>query len=297
MGSLENEITVSVCCTTYNHEKYIAQAIEGFLLQKTDFKIEILIGEDYSTDNTRNIIHSYQNKHPNRIKIISDVKNVGGVKKLINVLNHAKGKYLAFCDGDDYWTDAYKLQKQVDFLRDNQDFVACSHYSRVIDEKGETCYVATNIVPLEYTFDDLLIGKKEETRTSSLVFRATNEFKNFGANQSVDEVIAVDNFLKLYITSTSGRKLYVMPEVMSCYRIHQGGIWSMIDPKIRKRKMISDFNILIKSFKYSSHQKKGLLRLYLSKYFLFQIRDFKIKNAYNTISELLFVFKIFSLLQ
>ena len=287
MESLNNEITVSVCCITYNQEKYIAQAIEGFLLQKTDFQIEILIGEDYSTDNTRQIIQTYQNKHPKLIKILSGEKNAGGTKNLLNVLNNAKGRYLAFCDGDDFWTDAYKLQRQVDFLRDDQDFVACSHYSRVIDEKGETCYVATNIVPLEYTFDDLLIGKKEETRTSSLVFRATNEFKNFGANQSVDEVIAIDNFLKLYITSTSGRKLYVMPEIMSCYRIHPAGIWSMINPKVRKRKMISDFNILIESFKYSSYQKKGLLRVYLNKYFLFQIRDFKVKNAYNTIRQLL----------
>ncbi|WP_175633423.1 glycosyltransferase family 2 protein [Pedobacter ghigonis] len=287
MESLNNEITVSVCCITYNQEKYIAQAIEGFLLQKTDFKIEILIGEDYSTDNTRQIIQNYQSKHPDLIKILSGEKNAGGVKNLLNVLKNATGKYLAFCDGDDYWTDADKLQKQVDFLKDNQDFVACSHYSRVIDDKDETCYVAKNIVPLEYTFDDFLIGKKEETRTSSLVFRATDEFKNFGASQSVDKVIAIDNFLKLYITSTSGLKLYVWPKIMSCYRIHPGGIWSMIDPKIRKRKMINDFNILIDSFKYSSYQKKGLLKIYLRKYFLFQIRDFKIKNAYNTISQLL----------
>jgi len=287
MESLNNEITVSVCCITYNQEKYIAQAIEGFLLQKTDFQIEILIGEDYSTDNTRQIIQSYQNKHPDLIKILSGEKNAGGVKNLLNVLKNAKGKYLAFCDGDDYWTDASKLQKQVDFLRDNQDFVACSHYSRVIDDKDETCYVATNIIPLEYTFDDFLIGKKEETRTSSLVFRATDEFKKFGITQSLDKVIAIDNFLKLYITSTSGRKLYVWPEIMSCYRIHPGGIWSMIDPKIRKRKMISDFNILLETFKYSSNQKKGLLKIYLRKYFLFEVRDFKIKSAYNTISQLL----------
>jgi len=287
MESLDNEIIVSVCCITYNHEKYIAQAIEGFLLQKTDFQIEILIGEDFSTDNTRQIIQTYQNKHPNLIKILSGEKNAGAAKNLVNVLNNAKGKYLAFCDGDDYWTDGYKLQKQVDFLRNNQNFVACSHYSRVIDEMDKTCYVASNLVPFEYTFHDLLMGRKEETRTASLLFRATKEFQNFGANHWYDNVSAVDNFLKLYITSTSGRKLYVMPEIMSCYRIHQDGIWSMIDPKIRQRKMINDFNILTNNFKYSSYQKKGLLKVYLSKYFLFQIRDFKIKSAYNTISQLL----------
>ncbi|MDQ0966193.1 glycosyltransferase involved in cell wall biosynthesis [Flavobacterium sp. W4I14] len=287
MESLDNEIIVSVCCITYNHEKYIAQAIEGFLLQKTVFPIEILIGEDFSTDNTRQIIQTYQNKHPNQIKILSGEKNAGAAKNLVNVLNHAKGKYLAFCDGDDYWTDAYKLQKQVDFLRNNQNFVACSHYSRVIDEMDETCYVATNPVPFEYTFHDLLMGRKEETRTATLMFRATKEFQDFGANHWYDNVSAVDNFLKLYITSTSGRKLYVMPEIMSCYRIHQNGVWSMIDPKVRKRKMINDFNLFIENFKCSASQKKILLRIYIKQYFLFEMRDLKIKNAYNTISQLL----------
>jgi glycosyltransferase involved in cell wall biosynthesis len=287
MESVNNEIIVSVCCITYNHEKYIAQAIEGFLLQKTDFPIEILIGEDWSTDSTRQIIQTYQNRYPKLIKILSGEKNAGAGKNLINVLNNAKGKYFAFCDGDDYWTDAYKLQKQVDFLRNNQNFVACSHYSKVIDEMDETFYVATNPIPFEYTFHDLLMGKKEETRTASLMFRATKEFQNFGANHWYDNVCAVDNFLKLYITSTSDSKLYVMPEIMSCYRMHQGGVWSMIDPKIRKRKMISDFNLLIENFNYSPFQRKILLRIYFKRYFLFEIRDFKIKNAYNIISQLL----------
>lgn len=287
MESLDIEITVSVCCITYNHEKYIAQAIEGFLLQKTDFSIEILIGEDCSTDHTREIIKTYQKKHPKLIKILSGEKNAGAGKNVVNVINNAKGKYLAFCDGDDYWTDVYKLQKQVDFLRNNQTFIACSHYAKVINEKDETCYVATNPVPFEYTFHDLLIGKKEETRLGTLMFRVTKEFQNFGDNKWFYRVSAGDNFLRLFITSTSGKKLYVMPEIMSCYRIHRGGVWSMIDPKVRKRKMISDFNLLIGNFDCSSFQKKILLKKYFKEYFLFEMRDFKIKNAYNTISQLL----------
>lgn len=287
MESFDQEVVVSICCITYNHEKYIAQAIEGFLSQKTNFKIEILIGEDCSTDSTRQIIHSYQIKHPGLIRILSGETNIGGAKNLVNVICNAKGKYLAFCDGDDYWTDAYKLQKQVDFLRNNEHFVACSHYSRVINEMNETCYVATNLVPFEYSFHDLLMGRKKETRTASLLFKATKEFQNFGANHWYDNVSAGDNFLKLYITSTSGGKLYVMPEIMSCYRIHQNGVWSMIDPKVRKRKMISDFNLVIKNFKCSSLQKRILLKIYFRKYFLFEIRYLKFKNAYHTISQLL----------
>ncbi|WP_214225534.1 glycosyltransferase [Pedobacter sp. B4-66] len=283
----ESEITVSICCTTYNHEKYIAQAIEGFLMQKTTFAFEILIGEDWSTDNTRQIVETYQKKHPQLIKILSGKTNIGSGGNLINVINNAKGKYYAFCDGDDFWIDAHKLQKQVDFLELNQNFVACSHYSKVIDDKDETTYVAKNLVPLEYTYDDLLMDRKGETRTASLMFKATKEFENLGETNWFYDAGAGDNFLKLYITSTSGGKIYVIPELMSCYRIHQGGVWSMIDPRIRKRKKISDFNLLINNFKYSSLQKRALLKIYVKKYFLFQIIDFKIKNAYNTIVQLL----------
>ena len=119
MRDENNEILVSICCITYNHEKYIRDAIEGFLMQKTDFPFEVLIHDDASTDGTADIIREYETKYPDIIKPIYQTENQysKGIK-ISATYNYprAKGKYIALCEGDDYWIDPYKLQKQVDFL-------------------------------------------------------------------------------------------------------------------------------------------------------------------------------------
>jgi len=122
---------VSVVMPTYNHEPYIAQAIEGALMQKTNFPYEVLIGEDDSSDGTREICKRYAEEYPDKIRLfLNDRKNViyingqpTGRWNFINLLKNSKGKYIAICEGDDYWTDPYKLQKQVDFLEANPKYV------------------------------------------------------------------------------------------------------------------------------------------------------------------------------
>lgn len=120
MGFDENNILVSVWMTTYNHEKYISEAIDGVLNQKTNFSYELIIGEDYSTDNTRQICLDYKNKYPGIIKLILNNQNIGLITNYNTTLQKCKGKYVAYCDGDDYWSDPLKLQKQVDFLERNK---------------------------------------------------------------------------------------------------------------------------------------------------------------------------------
>jgi len=117
-----NDVKVSVLMLTYNHENYIKLAIEGVLMQKTNFNFELIIGEDYSTDKTRDIVLDYKNKYPDKIKLVLQEKNVGPSKNFIDILNISSGKYIAICEGDDYWIDPYKLQKQVDFLENNPDY-------------------------------------------------------------------------------------------------------------------------------------------------------------------------------
>jgi glycosyltransferase involved in cell wall biosynthesis len=107
---------VSAFMMTYNHAPYIAKAIEGILQQDTNFPIELVIGEDCSTDGTREIVFNYQQKHPNVIRVITSEKNVGGKNNAQRVKEACRGKYIAFCDGDDFWHDPYKLRKQVDYL-------------------------------------------------------------------------------------------------------------------------------------------------------------------------------------
>lgn len=116
------KIMVSVDMITYNHEKYIAQAIEGVLMQKTNFLIELVIGEDCSTDNTRQICIDYKEKFPDKIRLLLPNNNLGINENGLQTLKACTGKYIALCEGDDYWTDPYKLQKQVDFLEAHLDY-------------------------------------------------------------------------------------------------------------------------------------------------------------------------------
>jgi len=113
---------VSVMMVTYNHEHYISQAIEGVLMQITSFRIELVIGEDCSTDSTRKICEKYKNQYPQLIRLLTTDHNLGMVQNGNRTLQACTGKYIALNDGDDYWTDPYKLQKQVDFLESNEDY-------------------------------------------------------------------------------------------------------------------------------------------------------------------------------
>lgn len=113
---------VSIFMMTFNHEEFISEAIEGVLMQKTNFDYEIVIGEDCSTDNTREIILSYQKKYPGKFKLLLHEKNIGAVANQMAIFQACVGKYIALCEGDDYWTDPLKLQKQVDFLEGNPEY-------------------------------------------------------------------------------------------------------------------------------------------------------------------------------
>ena len=116
---------VSICCITYNHGKFIADCLNGFLKQKTSFPFEIVISDDCSTDNTKKIIDTYVSKYPAIFKDVSPSKNLGSIKNFYHVLEKASGKYIALCEGDDYWIDENKLQMQVDFLEGNSEYGMC----------------------------------------------------------------------------------------------------------------------------------------------------------------------------
>lgn len=132
---------VSVCITTYNHADFIAEAIEGVLMQETDFPYEIIIAEDNSTDGTREIVRDYQKRRPDTIRLRLATENLYSKNKrypAIGARNAARGKYIAQCEGDDYWTDPKKLQKQADFLESHPDCTVCYTAAEILDdESGE----------------------------------------------------------------------------------------------------------------------------------------------------------------
>jgi glycosyltransferase involved in cell wall biosynthesis len=131
-----NKPYLSIAVVTYNQEEFISEAIDSILLQKHDFSFEIIISDDASTDQTISILNSYKNKYPDIFKLILRDKNVGPSKNIYELLLQCSGKYIALLEGDDFWTDKFKLSKQVNFLENNLKYVACTHRYKVVDENG-----------------------------------------------------------------------------------------------------------------------------------------------------------------
>jgi glycosyltransferase involved in cell wall biosynthesis len=215
---MNNDIIVSVWTIVYNHEKYIAQAIESVLSQKCNFKIEMIIGEDCSTDNSREIIRQYHEKYPDIIRPIYNTLNVGAQANAINCINAAKGKYLAILEGDDYWIDDDKLQKQVDFMEQNPDFSACFTKAAVLNELGTENRAVYNAVDKDvFTFDDFVVPYFYFIPSPTLLYRSDLHLPGFFAHS-----ITGDIALHLLLAGKGSIKL--LPETTAVYRVHSGGL-------------------------------------------------------------------------
>lgn len=226
---------VSVWCSTYNHEKYIAQAIDGFVMQKTDFEIEIFVHDDASTDETANIVRRYAAKHP-QITAIYQTENKFSVdKSFLNRIMFEKtaGKYIAMCEGDDYWTDPLKLQKQIDFLEANPDYAICFHSVEVVYENGsEASYISNPNQKATSDFEDL--AARNYIHTLSCVFR--NHL--FDGMPEWFAASPVGDY-PLHLLNARHGKIKFLEDVMAVYRIHDGGIWESNSGKFRMARMIS----------------------------------------------------------
>ena len=219
---------VSVAIITYNHEKYISQAIDGVLQQKTTFPIELIIGEDCSTDKTREICLSYQKKFPEIVTVLCPERNLGAHENFVVTFNRCQGKYTAICEGDDYWTDSLKLQKQVDFLEANPDFAICFHDVTVIyeDENRPPNLLHNGKLQDTTTFEDL--AKENFIPTPSCVFR-TDLFKRF---PDWYYQMSLGDWILHLIVAQHGKIKYI-DEPMGVYRIHGQGAWG--NKPIQKR--------------------------------------------------------------
>ncbi len=209
---------VSISCITYNHAKYIRDAIEGFLMQKTNFKFEILIHDDASTDGTYDIIKRYELKYPSVIFPIYQKKNQYSQGVMISPTYNwprARGKYIALCEGDDYWTDPMKLQKQVDFMEANPDYALCFHDTYV---KKEDQLIAWRTYEKEVFSILDTFSTRALLHTSSILFRRDTYY----CPNWLSKVVSGDMAL-ISIVANEG-KLKRIPEFMSVYRKHKGGI-------------------------------------------------------------------------
>jgi glycosyltransferase involved in cell wall biosynthesis len=234
------EIMTSICCITYNHENYIANAIESFLMQKTDFSYEILIHDDASTDRTPEIIKQYESKYPDLIKPIYQTENQysKGVKTGGFNMERAKGKYIAICEGDDYWTDPYKLQKQVDYMEKNPECSMCVHaaYRVTSDKKKLKSHVRPNRGNKVFTVEEVIEGDGGLFATNSILFPtvfSTNRPDFYEKGPVGDYPLAI--YLALQGT------VYYIDEFMSAYRVGIKGSWtSRMFSSIERRVAIWD---------------------------------------------------------
>lgn len=133
---------LSVAMLTYNHERYIEQALDSIMMQDVDFDYEIVVGDDCSLDDTPKILLEYQKKYPNKITLILRDKNIGPSKNFYDVLLHCNGKYIAILEGDDFWIDQRKLRVQSDFLEKNNSYIACTHRYSVVDEENNVLQIS-----------------------------------------------------------------------------------------------------------------------------------------------------------
>ena len=225
---------VTVWCLTYNQKDYIKDALDGFVMQQTNFPFEVIVHDDASTDGTTDIIQEYAKNYPDIIKPMIEVDNQwqrGGLKHIIHIMNeqHRRSRYLAFCEGDDYWTDSLKLQRQVDFLNSHSDYSMCFHSAK---KKYETDTIAwidcENIQNQDYDPTDIFINWT--VATASIVCR--KEAMDFYATLKHPEKIQNYDIFIILSCAMVG-KLRGMHEQMSVYRIQGEGLTYNKDALIR----------------------------------------------------------------
>lgn len=208
---------VSICCITYNHENFIRQCLDGFLMQKTNFDFEILIHDDASTDNNQEIIKEYEGKYPQIFKCVYQKKNQFGIQNTLTniLLKMASGKYVALCEGDDYWSDPLKLQKQVDFLEANPDYSFCGHGTNKLE--SETLTPIKGKILGKVKINDAVY--QYVTQTSSLLFRhdLLKPFPQYFHKSPVGDAA----FICVLLSKAPG---YILNDYMSVYRVHGGGV-------------------------------------------------------------------------
>lgn len=220
-----NDIMVSVAMLVYNHEKYIEQAIESILMQKVNFKYEIIIGEDCSTDKSREIISKYRDMYPDIIKPIFRCKNIGPMKNCREVYLNCKGKYIALLEGDDYWCDENKLQMQVDFLEENSEYSCCVHPSKTYNCRTKQF---DGIIPkVKFSeFEDLNDGMLKYIKVGSFYHGNSFLFRNFfNKNEKMMELLMASELvgdLQLDLINLHLGKFKCIDREMSVYRIASG---------------------------------------------------------------------------
>lgn len=270
---------VTVLCITYNHEEFIRKTLEGFVMQKTGFDFEVLVSDDASSDNTQSIISEFAKKYPDIIKPILRKENVGAEENFLAIADSVKSEYVAICEGDDYWTDSLKLQRQVDFLDSHPDYSICFHPVKVVytdASQSDEIYpfvINDNEIKM-FTIEHLLAVNF--IQTNSVLYRW-----RFGKGESIKEVCP-KNILPgdyyIHLLHAQKGKIAMISGAMAIYHRHSSGLWcgSLTNPEaLHLRHGIKELNFylnvektfseyhLIKGHQFTAGFARGLFEIYL----------------------------------
>jgi len=272
---------VTVLCTTYNHEKYIEDAIEGFLIQETNFPFEIIIHDDASTDKTAQIVREYEAKYPLLIKGIYQTKNrwSQGLKNGEILYPMSKGEYIALCEGDDYWTDAKKLQVQIDEMKKYPNVSISFHSAYELKDRKVGKILANRANDNKiFTTSEVISGYGDFCPTASLI--VNKKVMKHLPYWYYSEAPVGDYFIQIF-TSISGGALYIN-KIMSIYRVGETGGWSHSQKQFSN--MLNFVNKMTKSleflnsdleYKYTSEINYILNKVY---WMVIVNKDFDIKE-------------------
>lgn len=289
---MNNNIKVTVFCLTYNHEKHIRDALDGFVMQKTDFAFEVFVHDDASTDNTAAIIREYEQKYPNIIKAVYQTENQYSQKIPIiktHLLPMAKGEYFALCEGDDYWTDPLKLQKQYDFLSQNSEYMLCACKTTFckLDDNSKHIFPAIN-KNCDYSFREILKHGGGLFATCSLMFKREVyitkpdcfKAKGFGDFQ-------------IYLYASICGKVHCLNDLMCVYNSGVLGSWTARSANTDKKKIEHFLNLITMfknvddyyNFKYHREISKKIKSLQFA---IYKFSDDK--SSYTVIQRIKFAF-------
>jgi len=249
-------VDISICMITYNHSLFIEKAIMAVLSQKTSYTVELVIGEDKSTDNTRQLCEKYAALYPGKIRLLPSDRNYGMAGNFIRTLSACTGKYVAMCEGDDYWIDDNKLQVQADFLESHKEYAFSFHDVYNLEGKKKQRsgkWDAPDTSDLRY-----LLSHKGYITTLSVLMR------NDPSIIELVEKVAAAPYLDLFVYVAAARKglIKFFPQRMGVYRYHGDGVWSSLGFRKALEKTIIGYRILFSNL--SDTEREWLKVRYLS---------------------------------
>ena len=246
---------VSICVITYNHVNYIEETILSLLKQQCKFDFEIVVCDDSSNDGTSEICKNLANKHP-EIKYYQHKENIGMMSNFQFAINQCIGEYIALCEGDDYWLDEKKIEKQLNFLENNYNFSVCASFVSILNELNQSyftpCFDKTNL-----KYSDFAINGCSGVYTCTMFFKKTNALIDKINQNWFLNLDGADHFILLFLTS-NGQKVFILNEVTAVYRMHSNGVWSSKSDENRMNDSKKNHSLYLENIRSDSKTKRYL---------------------------------------